>query len=116
MVALIGFVAWLIWELTERHPIVDLSLFTRRNFAWGRLRCCLGYAVFFGNIVLLPLWLQTQLGYTATWAGLVAAPAGVVSVLVSPIRRRPGRQGRCALARRRSAFWASRSRSSCARG
>jgi DHA2 family multidrug resistance protein len=85
VVALIGFIAWLIWELTERYPIVDLSLFTLRNFSLGTAALCLGYAVFFGNLVLLPLWLQTQLSYTATWAGLVAAPAGLVSVLVSPI-------------------------------
>ena len=85
LVAVLAFLAWLIWELTERYPIVDLSLFALRNFTLGTAAFCIGYAVFFGNIVLLPLWLQTQLGYTATWAGLVAAPAGVVSVLVSPI-------------------------------
>jgi DHA2 family multidrug resistance protein len=38
--------------------------------------------------VLLPLWLQTQVGYTATWAGLVAAPAGVVAVVLSPVAAR----------------------------
>ena len=48
-------------------------LFRLRNFAFGNLALCLGYAVFFGNILLLPLWLQTNLGYTATWAGLVCA-------------------------------------------
>jgi DHA2 family multidrug resistance protein len=42
----------------------------------------------FGNLVLLPLWLQTQLNYTATWAGLVAAPAGVSAVILSPIAAR----------------------------
>ncbi len=63
--------------MTEKHPVVDLSLFRRRNFALGTLAFSLGYAVFFANILLFPLWLQTQLGYTATWAGLVAAPAGV---------------------------------------
>jgi DHA2 family multidrug resistance protein len=84
IVAAIAFVAWLIWELTEANPIVDLSLFRNRNFAVGNLAFCLGYAVFFANILLLPLWLQTQLGYTATWAGLVAAPSGVVAVLLTP--------------------------------
>jgi DHA2 family multidrug resistance protein len=44
---------------------------------------CLGYAVFFGNIVLMPLWLQSNLGYTATWAGLVSAPSGVTAILTS---------------------------------
>lgn len=85
IVAVIAFVAWLIWELTDANPIVDLSLFTNRNFAVGSLAFCLGYAVFFANILLLPLWLQTQVGYNATWAGLVAAPSGVVAVLLTPL-------------------------------
>jgi len=85
IVTLIGFVAWLIWELTEAQPIVDLSLFRSRSFSLGTVALCLGYAVFFGNVVLMPLWLQSYVGYTATWAGLVAAPSGVVAVLVSPL-------------------------------
>ncbi|HVT35574.1 MAG TPA: DHA2 family efflux MFS transporter permease subunit [Nevskiaceae bacterium] len=85
IVAAVTLAAWIIWEMTERHPIVDLSLFKSRSFTLGTLALCLGYAVFFGNVVLLPLWLQTQLGYTATWAGLVAAPSGVAAVLVSPL-------------------------------
>jgi DHA2 family multidrug resistance protein len=68
----IGFLAWLIWELTDKHPVVDLSLFKNRNFALGTLAFMLGYAVFFACNLLMPLWLQTQVGYTATWAGLVA--------------------------------------------
>ena len=87
-IAAIGFVAWLIWELTEQYPIVDLSLFKSRDFTAGTMAFCLGYAVFFGNVVLLPLWLQTEENYTATWAGLVAAPSGVVAVLVSPLGAR----------------------------
>jgi DHA2 family multidrug resistance protein len=84
VVSAIGFVAWLIWELTDANPAVDLTLFKNRNFAIGSLAFCLGYAVFFANILLLPLWLQTQVGYTATWAGLIAAPSGVVAVLLTP--------------------------------
>ena len=82
-VTVIGFAAWLIWELTAEYPIVDLSLFKSRSFALGTLAQCLGYAVFFGNIVLMPLWLQGYLGYTATWAGLVTAPSGVTAILTS---------------------------------
>ena len=85
VITIIGFVAWLIWELTEKHPIVDLSLFKNRNFAFGTLAFCLGYAVFFANTLLMPLWLQTQVGYTATWAGLVAAPTGAIAVLLTPL-------------------------------
>jgi len=85
IIAAIGFAAFIIWELGEKHPIVDLSLFKNRNFALGVLAFCVGYAVFFGAIVLQPLWMQSWLGYTATWAGLVAAPSGVVAVLISPL-------------------------------
>jgi DHA2 family multidrug resistance protein len=83
IVTIVGFAAWLIWELTEKHPIVDLSLFKSRSFALGTLAQCLGYAVFFGNVVLMPLWLQSNLGYTATWAGLVSAPSGITAILTS---------------------------------
>jgi drug resistance transporter, EmrB/QacA subfamily len=84
IVAIVGFIAFLIWEMTDPHPIVNLSLFRCRNFALGTIALCLGYAVFFANILLLPLWLQTNIGYTATWAGLVAAPSGLVAVVLTP--------------------------------
>ncbi|MBV8062973.1 MAG: DHA2 family efflux MFS transporter permease subunit [Nevskia sp.] len=85
VVAVVGVLAWVFWEQGEKHPVVDLSLFRQRNFTMGTLLICLGFGIYFGNIVLLPLWLQTQLSYTATWAGLVAAPSGVAAVLVSPL-------------------------------
>lgn len=85
VVAAIGFAGWLIWELTDANPTVDLTLFRRRNFALGNVAFAVGYAVFFANTLLLPLWLQTQVGYTATWAGLVGAPSGVVAVLLTPL-------------------------------
>lgn len=85
IIAAVGFIAFLIWELGEKNPIVDLSLFRNRNFALGTVALVLGYAVFFGSVVLQPLWMQTWLGYTATWAGLVAAPSGIVAVLISPL-------------------------------
>jgi DHA2 family multidrug resistance protein len=88
IISAITFCAWLIWELTEMSPIVDLTLFKSRNFALGTIAFCLGYAVFFGNNLLLPLWLQTNVGYTATWAGLVAAPSGAVAVLLTPFAAR----------------------------
>src|ERR1700742_260903 len=88
VVAAFVFAAWVIWEIGETYPVVDLSLFKRRNVALGTLAFCLGYAVFFANVLLLPLWLQTNIGYTATWAGLVAAPSGAVAVLLTPIAAR----------------------------
>ena len=85
VVAVVGFVLFLIWELTDEHPVVDVRLFSGRNFAMGTVTMSVAYGVFFGNIVLLPLWLQTQMGYTATDAGYVLAPVGFLAVLVSPI-------------------------------
>jgi len=81
-------VAWLIWELDEPQPAVNLQLFRRRSFTLGTVMVCVTYAVYFGNVVLLPLWLQTDVNYPATWAGLVAAPSGVVAVLVAPLTGR----------------------------
>ncbi len=85
IVAALGFVLFLIWELTDEHPIVDLRLFTRRNFAIGVVTLSLAWLVYFGNVVLLPLWLQQYLGYTATAAGFALAPVGILAVLLSPL-------------------------------
>ena len=84
LVALVGFAFFLIWELSERHPVVDLSLFKRRNFWVGTLALSLGYGTFFGNVVLLPLWLQQYMSYTATWAGFILAPVGLLAIMTTP--------------------------------
>ncbi|TMH08350.1 MAG: DHA2 family efflux MFS transporter permease subunit [Betaproteobacteria bacterium] len=78
--ALIGFVVFVVWELTEEHPVVELRLFALRNFSVGAITLSIAYGLFFGNLVLLPLWLQQHMGYTATAAGFALAP--VVSPMV----------------------------------
>ena len=85
IVAVVGFAFFLAWELTEHHPIVNLRLFARRNFVLGTSSLALAYGLFFGNVVLLPLWLQQYMGYTATWAGLAMAPVGLFAILLSPL-------------------------------
>ena len=85
IVSLVGFIAFVIWELTEEHPVVDLTLFKKRNFWAGVVAISVGYGLFFGNVVLLPLWLQQYMGYTATQAGMVLAPVGVMALLLSPV-------------------------------
>jgi DHA2 family multidrug resistance protein len=84
-IAVVGFAVFLIWELTEEHPIVDLSLFRRRNFWVSTLAMLGAYGLFFGNVVLLPLWLQQYMGYTATLAGEVLAPVGFLAIILSPV-------------------------------
>lgn len=85
IIAVISLVFFVAWELTDRHPVVDLSLFRKRNFTIGVAAMSFGMFGFFGINVVYPLWLQTVLGYTATWAGLASAPVGILAFLVSPI-------------------------------
>ena len=84
VVAAVSFLFFLAWELTDVHPIVDLRLFKRRNFLTGTASLSVAYGLFFGNVVLLPLWLQQYMGYTATWAGLATAPVGILAIILSP--------------------------------
>ena len=85
VVAAVGFAAFLIWELTDAHPIVDLSVFRHRGFTTAVITITLTFGAFFSSVVLAPLWLQTNMGYTATWAGYVTAFTGVLAVVMSPI-------------------------------
>jgi len=85
IVVLVAFLFFLIWELTEAKPIVDLRLFKGRNFAGGTIAISIGYAVFFANLVILPTWIQEYLGYPAVDAGFVVAPLGIFSVFLAPV-------------------------------
>lgn len=82
--ALIGFAFFVIWELTEEKPIVDLRLFTGRNFLGGTIAISVAYAIFFANLVILPQWIQEYLGYRAVDAGMVTAPLGIFAVILAP--------------------------------
>jgi MFS transporter, DHA2 family, multidrug resistance protein len=85
IVAALGFVSFVIWELTEKYPIVDLRVFRHRGFASCMFVLALAFGAFFGINVLTPLWLQYNMGYNTTWAGLVVAWGGLLSVVFSPI-------------------------------
>jgi DHA2 family multidrug resistance protein len=85
IVAACALVLLVIWELTDPNPVIDLSVFKSRNWLLSTLTLSLMFAIFFGNIVLTPLWLHVLMGYTATWAGYATAPMGILAVLSSPI-------------------------------
>lgn len=85
LVSAAAFVAFLIWELTDDEPIVDLRLFRSRGFSAATLTLSLTFAAFFSSVVLLPLWLQTVMGYTASLSGYALASSGIVAVFVSPL-------------------------------
>jgi DHA2 family multidrug resistance protein len=84
LVAGIGLAYFLVWELTHPQPLVNLRFFAQRNFGFGVLALSVAYGLFFGNVVLLPLWLQQWMGYTATWAGWATAPVGLLAIVLSP--------------------------------
>ena len=69
IISAIGFVAFVIWELTDEHPIVDLRVFRHRGFAISSLAMTFTFGAFFASVVLIPLWLQSNMGYTATASG-----------------------------------------------
>ena len=84
IVAAISLLVLVIWELTDKDPIVNLRLFRHRNFAAGTLAMVVAYSAFFSVGILVPLWLQRNLGYTAIWAGFATAPIGILPVLLTP--------------------------------
>jgi MFS transporter, DHA2 family, multidrug resistance protein len=86
---LIAFVVMIWWELrqlrTGHRPILNLTLFKRRNFAIGFiLMFVLGFSLY-GTTVLIPQFVQTLLGYTAELAGMVLSPAGLMMMAMMPI-------------------------------
>jgi DHA2 family multidrug resistance protein len=85
VIAALGFASFLIWVLTEKHPIVDLRIFRHRGFAVASATYSLGFAAFFATIVIIPLWLQQNLGYTATWAGYSTGIMGILAVFSAPM-------------------------------
>jgi DHA2 family multidrug resistance protein len=84
-ILVIALVAFLIRELVIRNPIVNLRIFSDRNFALGCILIGAVGAVLYGVITLLPLFYQTLLNYTASAAGLAVSPRGIGAILIMPI-------------------------------
>jgi DHA2 family multidrug resistance protein len=85
IVAAAGLIALILRELHAEHPIVDLYVFKDRSFATGVfLMTVLGF-VLYGSLVLLPIMLQTLLGYSAVEAGEAMAPRGIGSLIMMPL-------------------------------
>jgi DHA2 family multidrug resistance protein len=80
-----GFLFGITYLLMARHPVVDLRVFKDRNFALGSLQIAIMGGVLYASAVLIPQFAQQQLGYDATWAGLVLAPGAVVLVMLIPV-------------------------------
>ena len=85
LTALIAFFVFVIWEWYEPHPIVDIRLLKDRTLAMSTLSVSLAFGCFFATVVLVPLWLQQVIGFTATEAGNISSYMGVLAVMLAPV-------------------------------
>jgi DHA2 family multidrug resistance protein len=83
--SIMSLVIFVIVELFAKHPIVDLRILKNFSFSLGNIIIFFVFVNLFGSIVLLPMYLQSLMGYTSTLAGLVLAPGGVATLVVMPI-------------------------------
>jgi DHA2 family multidrug resistance protein len=85
IVAVLSLAFFVIVELRTEHPVVNLRVFRDRNFFAGNICMFTGFGCMFGSFVLLPLYAQNLMNYTAFWAGLVLGPGGVASFIIMPV-------------------------------
>lgn len=85
VVAAVGFSFFVAWEWFERDPAVNLKVFRYRGFTVSVIALVFAYGTFFASLVVIPQWLQSALGYTATWAGYATAFNGVAAVMMAPV-------------------------------
>jgi DHA2 family multidrug resistance protein len=85
VLAVVCLAALIVWERRTKQPIIDLDVFRVRNYTPGTILIfALGLALF-GSMVLLPIFLQNLLGYTAMLSGLAMSPGGVGSLICMPL-------------------------------
>lgn len=87
LVAIAGFglLAFLVREFTAGKPVVNLRVFRDRTFSTGVFLMTIVGFVLYGSLVLLPIWLQTLLGYPSLQAGIALAPRGLGSMIGMPL-------------------------------
>jgi len=73
------------WELFHEAPVIELRLFKDRNFLVATFSMFMVGFMLYGSIVLLPIFLQTLMGYTAMLSGLVLSPGGLVIIVAMPV-------------------------------
>jgi DHA2 family multidrug resistance protein len=76
---------FVVWEAKQKQPVFDVSLFRNRSYAVSQMMMFMVGFVLYGSTTLLPLLVQTLFGYSATKAGWVLTPGGLVIVVMMPI-------------------------------
>ena len=85
VVSALALVAFVAWEWSQEHPIVDIRLFRIRSFAASSVMMLVLGMALFGSTVLLPQYMQIWMGYTAQQAGMALSPGGVVVIMLLPL-------------------------------
>jgi DHA2 family multidrug resistance protein len=85
VVAAVGLLGALLWELSQEDPAVDFRLLKERNFFIATMTMFMLGVVLYGSTALLPIFLQTLLGYTALLSGLVLSPGGFLVIILLPV-------------------------------
>src|SRR5690242_17296097 len=85
LILIVSFVSFVVWQLKRDEPLVDLTIFKNRNFTIGCLLIFLFGAVIYGAVTILPLYFQTMMDYSATWAGIAVSPRGLGSIVAMPL-------------------------------
>ena len=80
-----GLIALIIRELMTDHPVVDLRVLKNRSFSAGVFLISMLGFVLYASLVLLPLYLQTLMGYPAYNSGLALSPRGLGALLFTPL-------------------------------
>ncbi len=85
VITVVSLIVFTMVELRSKNPVVNLRVFRDRTFASGSAIMFMGFFSLFGGFVLLPLYAQTLMGYTAVWAGFVLGPGGIASLFIMPV-------------------------------
>ena len=85
IVSAFALAAFLVHELRVEHPVVDLRVFRLRTYATGVFLITMVGFVLYGSLVLLPIFLQTLLGYPSLQAGIAMSPRGMGSFIAMPL-------------------------------
>ncbi|WP_374397474.1 DHA2 family efflux MFS transporter permease subunit [Sphingopyxis sp.] len=85
VISIISFLFFIVWELTEDHPIVDLRVLRHRGLSVSLLALSISFSAYFAGFVIVPQWQQAWLGYTATQAGLSSSFTAIAALMTAPV-------------------------------
>jgi DHA2 family multidrug resistance protein len=88
IISALSLVLFIVAELFAKNPVVNIRAFKNISFSTGNVVMFFAFFNLFGSIVLLPIYLQTLMGYTAYLAGLVLGPGGVATMIALPVAGR----------------------------